>query len=52
MLTPERPSGLVILTDRHGNCIAVLDPWSHRIVPTLSAPVPLVARGDAHSPVL
>ncbi|MFF9787589.1 Ig-like domain repeat protein [Streptomyces nigrescens] len=52
MLTPERPSGLVILTDHHGNCIAVLDPWSHRIVPTLSAPVPLVARGDAHSPVL
>ncbi|MFE7782421.1 Ig-like domain repeat protein [Streptomyces libani] len=52
MLTPERPSGLVILTDRHGNCIAVLDPWSHRIVPTLTAPVPLVARGEAHSPVL
>ncbi|MGY4973089.1 IPT/TIG domain-containing protein, partial [Streptomyces nigrescens] len=52
ILTPEPPSGLVILTDRHGNCIAVLAPWSHRIVPTLSAPVPLVARGDAHSPVL
>ncbi|MGW3010143.1 Ig-like domain repeat protein [Streptomyces sp. NPDC001219] len=45
MLTPENPCGLVILTDRHGNCVAVIDPLSHEAVPTLSAPVPLAARG-------
>ncbi|MFG2533013.1 Ig-like domain repeat protein [Streptomyces sp. NPDC048516] len=45
MLTPEPPNGPFLITDRDGNCIAVIDPVSHKVVPTLSAPVPLVARG-------
>ncbi|MFB6437043.1 Ig-like domain repeat protein [Streptomyces sp. NPDC056411] len=47
MLTPERPSGPFLLTDRDGNCFAVIDPASRKVVRTLTAPVPLVARGAA-----
>ncbi|MFE2678963.1 beta strand repeat-containing protein, partial [Streptomyces hygroscopicus] len=36
--------GLFIVTDPGENCIAVVDPESHRLVPTLSAPIPLPAR--------
>ncbi|MBI0295058.1 Ig-like domain repeat protein [Streptomyces sp. PRKS01-29] len=41
---PSRPLGLIIVTDPDENCIAVVDPESHRLVPTLSAPIPLPAR--------
>ncbi|GFE12052.1 hypothetical protein Sgleb_00990 [Streptomyces glebosus] len=51
MLTPERACGLA-LTDRDGNYIAVIDPLSHRVVPTLSAPAPHMARCDAGGPVV
>ncbi|MEU8828343.1 Ig-like domain repeat protein [Streptomyces sp. NPDC048636] len=44
MPTPYRPYGLVIVTDGGGDCLAVVDPESHRIVRTLRAPIPLVAR--------
>ncbi|WP_435242247.1 Ig-like domain repeat protein [Streptomyces cucumeris] len=44
MLTPYRPCGLVIVTDGGGDCLAVVDPDSHRVVPTLRAPIPIVAR--------
>ncbi|MGA4951168.1 Ig-like domain repeat protein [Streptomyces lydicamycinicus] len=52
MLTPERPCALALVTDRDGNWLAVIDPLSHRVVPTLGAPVPLVARADAGGPVV
>ncbi|WP_328390788.1 Ig-like domain repeat protein [Streptomyces sp. NBC_00400] len=52
MLTPERPNGPFLITDRDGNCIAVIDPVSRKVVPTLSAPVPLVARGAGDDLVL
>ncbi len=41
---PCRPLGLILVTDPGENCIAVVDPESHRLVPTLSAPIPLPAR--------
>ncbi|QKV91330.1 Ig-like domain repeat protein [Streptomyces sp. NA02950] len=47
MLTPYRPCGLVIVTDRGGDCLAVVDPDSHRLVRTLRTPIPLVARSAA-----
>ncbi|WP_336053081.1 Ig-like domain repeat protein [Streptomyces sp. CA2R101] len=52
MLTPERPNGPFLITDRDGNCIAVIDPVTRKVVPTLSAPVPLVARGAGDDLVL
>ncbi|WP_170314245.1 Ig-like domain repeat protein, partial [Streptomyces angustmyceticus] len=52
MLTPEHPNGPFLITDRDGNCIAVIDPASRKVVPTLSAPVPLVARGAGDELVL
>ncbi|MFJ9469872.1 Ig-like domain repeat protein [Streptomyces caniferus] len=52
MLTPERPDGPFLITDRDGNCIAVIDPASRKVVPTLRAPVPLVARGAGDDLVL
>lgn len=45
MLTPHRPDGLIILTDRRGNRVAVIDPVSRRVVRTLGVPAPLVVRG-------
>ncbi|WP_413811566.1 Ig-like domain repeat protein [Streptomyces sp. OE57] len=36
--------GLILVTDPDENCIAVVDPESHRLVPTLNAPIPLPAR--------
>ncbi|MFE9007180.1 Ig-like domain repeat protein [Streptomyces sp. NPDC007875] len=39
-----RPHGLILVTDPGENCIAVVDPESRRLVPTLSAPIPLPAR--------
>ncbi|GGO81908.1 hypothetical protein GCM10012280_07290 [Wenjunlia tyrosinilytica] len=44
MPTPYRPRGLVIVTDQGGDCLAIVEPDSHRIVRTLHAPIPLVAR--------
>ncbi|MGP3945921.1 Ig-like domain repeat protein [Streptomyces sp. 6N106] len=41
---PFRPHGLILVTDPGENCIAVVDPESRRLVPTLSAPIPLPAR--------
>ncbi|MEU4894980.1 Ig-like domain repeat protein [Streptomyces sp. NPDC044780] len=41
---PCRPCGLVIVTDPGENCIAVIDPASRRFVPTLRAPIPVLAR--------
>ncbi|MFE5161694.1 Ig-like domain repeat protein [Streptomyces sp. NPDC056697] len=41
---PCRPHGLILVTDPGENCIAVVDPESRRLVPTLSAPIPLPAR--------
>ncbi|MFE5118958.1 Ig-like domain repeat protein [Streptomyces sp. NPDC056669] len=41
---PCRPHGLILVTDPGENCIAVIDPESRRLVPTLSAPIPLPAR--------
>ncbi|MGW7690109.1 Ig-like domain repeat protein [Streptomyces asiaticus] len=41
---PRRPLGLILVTDPGENCIAVVDPESHSLVPTLSAPIPLPAR--------
>ncbi|WP_395368525.1 Ig-like domain repeat protein [Streptomyces tubercidicus] len=52
MLTPESPYGLVILTDCQGNCIALVDPMSHRVVPFLGAPAPLAVRDDVGGPVV
>ncbi|MEU0842691.1 Ig-like domain repeat protein [Streptomyces sp. NPDC005962] len=45
MLTPYRPGGLIILTDRHGNHVAVVDPVSRTVARTAGAPARLVARG-------
>ncbi|BDM74734.1 hypothetical protein HEK616_82210 (plasmid) [Streptomyces nigrescens] len=52
MLTPERPNGAFLITDRDGNCLAVIDPASRKVVPTLNAPVPLAVRGAADQLVL
>ncbi|MFK0261389.1 Ig-like domain repeat protein [Streptomyces angustmyceticus] len=52
MLTPEHPNGPFLITDRDGNCIAVIDPASRKVVPTVSSPVPLVARGAGDGLVL
>ncbi|MGW7488895.1 beta strand repeat-containing protein, partial [Streptomyces sp. NPDC054786] len=52
MLTPERPNRPFLITDRDGNCIAVIDPASHKVVPLLSAPVPLVAQEAGDNLVL
>ncbi|WP_037837630.1 Ig-like domain repeat protein [Streptomyces sp. NRRL S-337] len=52
MLTPERPNGAFLITDRDGNCLAVVDPASPTVVPTLNAPVPLAVRGAADQLVL
>ncbi|MFF4284315.1 Ig-like domain repeat protein [Streptomyces sp. NPDC001633] len=52
MLTPECPSGAFLITDRDGNCLAVIDPASRKVVPTLTAPVPLAVQGAAAQLVL
>ncbi|MGW2001491.1 beta strand repeat-containing protein, partial [Streptomyces tubercidicus] len=52
MLTPESPYGLAILTDCQGNCIALVDPLSHRVVPLLGAPAPLAVRDGVGGPVV
>ncbi|MER6841931.1 Ig-like domain repeat protein [Streptomyces platensis] len=52
MLTPERPCRLALVTDRDGNYLAAIDPLSHRVIPTLSAPAPHMARCDAGGPVV
>ncbi|WP_438452878.1 Ig-like domain repeat protein [Streptomyces asiaticus] len=36
--------GLILVADPGEHCIAVVDPESHRLVPTLPAPIPLPAR--------
>ncbi|GAA1145708.1 hypothetical protein GCM10009579_80780 [Streptomyces javensis] len=41
---PCRPLGLILVTDPGENCIAVVDPESLGLVPTLSAPIPIPAR--------
>ncbi|MFE6739323.1 Ig-like domain repeat protein, partial [Streptomyces tubercidicus] len=52
MLTPESPYGLAILTDCQGNCIALVDPLSHRVVPLHGAPAPLAVRDGVGGPVV
>ncbi|WP_405407308.1 IPT/TIG domain-containing protein [Streptomyces decoyicus] len=47
MLTPCRPRGLLVVTDRGGNCVAVIDPESPGQVRTLGAPVALTAQGPS-----
>ncbi|MEU9482648.1 Ig-like domain repeat protein [Streptomyces decoyicus] len=47
MLTPCRPRGLLAVTDRGGNCVAVIDPESPGLVRTLGAPVALTAQGPS-----
>ena len=45
MLTPHRPDGLIILTDRHGNRVAVIDPVSRTVVHLARGTAPLMAPG-------
>ncbi|EFL21422.1 vegetative cell wall protein gp1 (Hydroxyproline-rich glycoprotein 1), partial [Streptomyces himastatinicus ATCC 53653] len=50
MLTPYRPDGLIILTDRHGKRVAIIDPVSRQVTRALGVAAPLVVRGASGLP--